>query len=105
RISFSSKMREMFHIAPDQEITYETVFQAIHPADREQVVRVVRQALDQRKEIALEFRILLPDGGICWVSNRGRLHYDASGRPERLTGASADVTERKHAEEALQESQ
>ena len=105
RIWFSSKMREMFHIAPDQEITYETVFQAIHPADREQVVRVVRQVLEQGKGIAVEFRIVQPDGGITWVSNRGLPHYDASGRPERLTGASADVTERKRAEEALQESQ
>jgi PAS domain S-box-containing protein len=105
RVWFSPKMREMLRFGPNQEVTYEAVLQAIHLADHEPLTCAVQQALEQRKEIAIEFRIVRPEGGIWWLSNRGRPHYDASGRPESITGVSVDVTERKRAEEALAESE
>ena len=41
-----------------------------------------------------EFRTVLPDGRIRWISNRGRLIRDPQGQPSRMVGASMDVTER-----------
>ena len=49
-----------------------------------------------------EYRLLLPDGAIRWISSRGRVEFDASGRPVRMRGASRDVTARKQAEQETQ---
>ena len=48
-----------------------------------------------------EFRIIHPDGGIRWLANLGQGYFDASGAQLRIVGIVQDITERKHAEEAL----
>ncbi len=40
-----------------------------------------------------EFRVRWPDGTIRWLQSRGHCHLDAEGRPERLYGVVADVTD------------
>ena len=45
-----------------------------------------------------EFRLVLPDGATRWISSRGRVECDATGRPVLMRGASHDVTARKRAE-------
>ncbi len=52
-----------------------------------------------------EYRIVLPDGEIRWIQSRGQCFRDADGRPVRMAGASIVITERKRAEEALQQSE
>jgi len=46
-----------------------------------------------------------PDGAQCWVDAKGRAQYDASGQVLGMFGVVQDITERKHAEQALQESE
>jgi signal transduction histidine kinase len=46
-----------------------------------------------------EFRISPPDGSLRWISIRGEIEYDSSGRAIRNFGVAQDVTERKRAEE------
>jgi len=45
------------------------------------------------------------DGETRWIHVTGILSRDASGKPVRWTGAVADITQRKHAEEALRRSE
>jgi signal transduction histidine kinase/CheY-like chemotaxis protein len=47
----------------------------------------------------------LPDGTVRWLSDHGEVVLDATGKPEFLTGAAVDVTERKVAEHRLIEAQ
>lgn len=68
----------------------------------------VAQALESvrtgtREEYAIDHRVLRKDGTVGWVSVRGRRVGDAGSRPLRIVGSSADITERKLAEEALAE--
>ncbi len=49
-------------------------------------------------DYAHEHRIIRPDGTLLWVSARGRLLRDASGRAVRFIGVSVDITERRLAE-------
>src|SRR5262249_52931263 len=39
-----------------------------------------------------------PDGGVRWLEARGVAFYDAAGRPDRLVGVCADVTEDRRAD-------
>jgi PAS domain S-box-containing protein len=52
-----------------------------------------------------ENRITWPDGTIHWIAVHGRVRYDGEGRPIRVTGIVADITERKQIEQALRASE
>ena len=47
----------------------------------------------------MEYRILLPDGTIRWVSGRGHCIHDGNGKSCRLLAVAMDITSRKLAEE------
>jgi len=97
------RTRELFLFDPDEELNYESFLKVIHPEDREQVHRAVQQALRSGENIHCDYRIIYPDGGIRWIGARGQRHLRAAGESDRLMGVSLDITERKQAEEALED--
>jgi PAS domain S-box-containing protein len=85
--------------------TFEAYQKDIHPEDREQVLQAISRTVETGKDHLIVYRILWPDGSLHWVEGRGKLYPDESGAPARMVGVCADITERKRAEEALQESE
>ena len=73
----------------------------VHPDDRPGVVERCRRCAREGAEFDMEFRVVWPDGSLHWLYERGKTFRDAAGRPACMTGACADITERKRAE-ALQ---
>jgi len=63
------------------------------------------EALNTEKSYVREYRIKPKDGGICWIQERGQIVCDKNGEIECVNGVFFDITNRKHAEEALQESE
>src|SRR5262249_6241240 len=49
--------------------------------------------------------VVHPDGRVRWILDRARPVFDPVGKLLRMTGAIMDITNRKHAEEALRESE
>lgn len=86
--------------------TFATFQQLIHPDDRAQVVQTIQEAVEHRSSYDLECRILrtIPPGE-AWIAITGQVLPDASGTPRQITGVMFDVTERKRAETALQQSE
>ncbi|HEV7732762.1 MAG TPA: ATP-binding protein [Candidatus Binatia bacterium] len=82
------------------EPTYERWRDSIHPEDRARVDALYQQARQDGATYIAEYRIVRPDGGVRWLSARGRFLYDV-GRPVRSIGAMVDVTARVEAEQAL----
>jgi PAS domain S-box-containing protein len=75
----------------------------VHPEDRGQVLETIRVLLSNQP-CAAEFRLLLPGGEVRTLHNVGRPVWDeGQGRVVRIYGAAQDITERKQAEEALQQ--
>jgi PAS domain S-box-containing protein len=75
---------------------------AIHPDDRERTNALVQHTLDTGAPYDTEYRIVSGrEGGrrTRWVEARGRVEYDAEGRPVRFPGVVQDVTRRREAEE------
>ena len=98
----TDKLRELFRFAPDEALNFERFMEVIHPEDREKVRESVRQTLEKREPLTVEYRILHPDGSIRWVIARGRPSSEAPGQPMRLMGVTSDVTQRKMTETAAQ---
>ena len=74
--------------------------EAVHPEDRPRAeAALVHLAEGWYDE---EFRLVHPDGAICWVRDRMFPVRAAEGGIERLVGIAEDVTERKLAEASLQ---
>ncbi|MFZ5523864.1 MAG: diguanylate cyclase [Pseudomonadota bacterium] len=77
-------------------------FAEIHPDDREHVKRVFREIVLSGIGLRTDFRFLLPDGGIRHMESRGGLIRNSRGLASRIVVVSRDITERKLAEEKIQ---
>jgi PAS domain S-box-containing protein len=79
--------------------TRETMRQRIHPDDRDRVYEKLREAVAQKRDFAMEFRILLPDGTFRYLENAGHPLFSARGEFLEMVGSTIDVTERRRARE------
>lgn len=77
-------------------------FAEIHPDDREHVKRVFREIVLSGIGLRTDFRFLLPDGSIRHMESRGGLIRNSQGQASRVVVVSRDITERKLAEEKIQ---
>ena len=84
---------------------YEDWLRTIHPEDRGRVDKTLGEAINNKGEIDVEYRTILPDGTIRWLNAKGQTIYDETHRPVRMAGITLDITERKLAEAALGRSQ
>jgi len=103
-VSVLPRTRDLFGFPQDEKLTYESFLRVIHPEDREMVHLCVEKAIQAKGAVNIEYRIVLPNGTIRWISARGRCHCTPSGEIERLMGLSVDITDRKLAEAARRES-
>ena len=77
----------------------EAVLQRIHPDDRERVDVETEEAVRQKRDFVLEFRIVLPDGTVKYIESTGRPLLSADGELVEMVATHVDVTERKRAQE------
>jgi PAS domain S-box-containing protein len=78
---------------------------AIHPDDREAVVREYLEFLQTEGQWSREYRFVARDGRLVWVRDEASILRDEHGRPTFVQGVWFDITERMLAEEALRESE
>ena len=82
--------------------TVEGFAACMHPDDRERVLQEAAASIEHGAEYKTEFRIVRPEGAVRNLVTSGKVYYSETGRPQRLTGVSWDVTERRQAEQNLQ---
>jgi PAS domain S-box-containing protein len=85
--------------------THETFLTALLPEDHDRMLASINDALQGRVPYNVDCRIVLPDGEVRTIHCRGEVDRDADGRPVRMFGSTLDITERKQAEAALQQSE
>ena len=75
----------------------------IHPDDLERVLGVNDLMYTDLEAVHFEaeYRLLHKDGSYRWILGRGTCLRDKDGKPYRMVGAHADITERKLMEEEL----
>lgn len=102
RISWDDYMHPLYGRTKEEfDGTIKGIRNFIHPDDYAAFKEATRQALDEKQDLDVGFRVLAADGGIRHMASRGRAFYDHSGKPVRMTGVSMDVTVSKKFEEDL----
>ena len=76
----------------------------VYPEDRRQAVRLFSPLADHEEDtVTGEIRFLTRVGGYRWVQVFAQYTYDDDGDVAGVAGTLSDITERKEAEEALQQ--
>jgi PAS domain S-box-containing protein len=90
----------------DEEITnrLEEWSSRLHPDEREEVLAAnYAHIAGSTPHYEREFRLRHKDGSYRWILSRGVALRDGQGRPYRMAGSHADVTERRRIEAALRQ--
>jgi PAS domain S-box-containing protein len=103
-IHWSQEYFRLFGFDPSGGIPLdETVLERIHPEDRDRVVGVFNSAVFREGTgFAMDYRIVLPDGVVKYVSAIGHPMLNSSGDISELIGTATDVTEERVAKAALE---
>jgi len=87
------------------EGTYESFLKRIHPEDYQLVTQALNNALENKSEYDIEFRVVWADNSVHWVASKGQVYADKSGKAARIIGVNMNITERKQSEETLRQSE
>ena len=98
---WDDELYRLFDIEAGQSLTLEKFIALVHPQDRAAVRNRCEQCVSQGADFEMEYRVILENGGERWVLDKGVTFKDAAGRPQYMTGACVDISERKRAELAL----
>ena len=78
---------------------------SVHPDDWPKVEETLQTAIAAGADFRHEYRVVLPGGEVRWLASAGRCQRDDGHRVVRLRGGVVDITDRKHVEQALRESE
>ncbi len=97
RIQFYENFTATFgHEARGQTFTMEWWAEQLHPEERQQVIAALQAALDGgAAQWSEEYRFRHADGRWLHARERGVILRDEAGKPVRMIGAIADVTEHR----------
>jgi PAS domain S-box-containing protein len=99
-------LQSLFGIASGDSVgPIEDFMHRVHPEDREFVSRIISDARITQAPYNAEFRVLRDDGTERWVRSKGKVCYSSKGDAERMLGMAVDITELKHVEHKLRESE
>jgi len=86
-------------------ISLDFFIERVHPDDREAVIRAGENARATGKPYRAEHRIIRPDGSNRLVQQQAELITDPLGTAVRMVGTIQDITDVRHLEEQLRQSQ
>ena len=97
---WSEGLYRIWGFDPSREMpSREACFQRFHPDDRDRVRQVVEEAVRQKQDYTIEYRIVLPDGTLKHLRSICHPSYSPAGELVEVVGTTLDVTERKRAQE------
>lgn len=74
------------------EPSYEAWAERVHPEDLAGTIAALNTSRDSHTDYVHDFRNLLPDGTVRWLSARGRFFYDDQDRAVRMIGMMQDIS-------------
>ncbi|HTI47365.1 MAG TPA: EAL domain-containing protein [Casimicrobiaceae bacterium] len=101
-IYFSPRFEHLLGHAPGTlRATPAAFLRLVHAHDRRRALAQFRHHLATGEPLDLEFRLRTRERTYRWFRTRGRSFLGAGGKPVRMAGSLADISERKQSEAAL----
>ncbi|MBF0266468.1 MAG: PAS domain-containing protein [Gammaproteobacteria bacterium] len=103
KLTWSNEVYRILEINPKTiKASYQAYVASIHPQDRQMVKMKLSNSIKSKKAYSVEHRLLMSDGRIKYVHQRGQYFYEKN-RAIKSTGTILDITEQKIAEIAMVE--
>ncbi len=104
--TWSAEMYRIFGLDPSAAASDTAAIwqKAIHPDDAPAVAAARARTL-AGEVLAIEYRIICPNGDVRWLHGESEQELDEGGSPIAIVGFVQDVTDRKNAEASLAQSQ
>lgn len=104
-LAWSDEIFRIFEMDPAKfQGCYKAFLDAIHPDDRTRVDQAYTESIKSRTPFDIDHRLLMSNGQIKYVHERGETYYDAADKPLRSVGTVQDITTQRLAELGLQKS-
>ncbi|WP_035984747.1 PAS domain S-box protein [Leptolyngbya sp. KIOST-1] len=84
---------------------FSDLLKSLPAEDRDRLTRHIETAIAAGLPYQVDLRPTHPDGSLHYIDVRGNPVFDPQGQVVKLVGVSMDITDRKRAEQALQESE
>ena len=106
RIWWSDSFHKLFgYRRPEIEPTLAFWTRQLHPEDREVTLKNLQEVVKGKRETwSQEYRFRRGNHTYAFVYDRGYVMRDQEGRPVRMIGGMSDISERKEADEKLEQS-
>ncbi len=104
-VEWDGNLDRLLGLSPGPVKSLDAFVAAVHPDDRAAVVASYQRCQRDGDDLDLEFRVLRSDGSSRWIHAKARTVVGDDGQPQYVTGACADVTDRREAAEALRRSE
>ncbi len=100
---YDDRAKQIYGLPLDQPVTFEAIRDATHPDDLPFTLAQLQRAIDPkiRDRSSYEYRIVRPDGTVCWALAHGGAVFEGQGESERAVryaGTIQDISDRKAAE-------
>jgi PAS domain S-box-containing protein len=102
-LHWDDRVRTMWGLPPNAQVTYQVWQEAVHPDDIERVEAAIAAASDSAGDgvYDVEYRVLGADGVERWIATRGETRFE-NRQPVSFLGVALDVTDRKMIEHGLE---
>ncbi len=106
QLNWSDEVFRIFEIDQDKfAASYEAFIDAIHPQDRDLVNKAYADSVSEGTPYEIRHRLLMKDGRIKSVLERGETEYDKDGKPLRSVGIVMDISELERAKQLSEQSE
>ncbi len=104
-VIYSPEWKAQLGYLPDELPNHFSTWESrLHPDDRESALSYVQNFMESATQLyENEFRMRHRDGSYRWIMTRGEKQLDANGKLVRLIGSHIDISERKVAEQRIQQ--
>ncbi len=99
----SPQVESILGYTPEEWLETGAWARATHPDDLTDVLEAMRTADETGEPSRIEYRMISADGRVVWFHDESHLIRDLDGTPLMWQGVMIDITERKEAEDQLQQ--